>query len=168
MPHSFTDRYGMPISTRQAQAAQRWQDGLDRLLSQNAGPDTKFEEAIALDDGLAMAHGGLAVWSMQRARPAEAQGRIQRALSLAAGITRRERQQLEAINLWIQGQGRQALARLTEHLAEFPGDALLMRLAHLLYNRGCSSVGEANFPSAYLALLHGSAPHCADNWEFLI
>jgi tetratricopeptide (TPR) repeat protein len=157
----------MTISTSQTQAAQCWQEGLDRLLSQNAGADTKFQEAIALDDGLAMAHGGLAFLAMQRARPAEARVSIQHALAHAAGITRRERQQLEAINLWIQGQGRQALAQLSAHLAEFPRDALLMRLAHLLYNRGCSSVGVANFPAAYLALLHGSASYCADNWAFL-
>ena len=87
--------------------------------------------------------------------------------SLASDITRRERQQLEAINLWIQGEGRQALAQLKDHLAEFPRDALLMRLAHLLYNRGCSSVGEPNFPPVFLELLHGSAPQCEDNWAFL-
>lgn len=167
MSTSFTDRYGMTISTDNPQAAEHWQEGLDRLLSQNAGPDAKFEEAIELDDRLAMAHGCLAFWYMQRARPEEARARIQRALSLASEITRRERQQLEATNFWIQGQGRQALARLKEHLAEFPRDALLMRLAHLLYNRGCSSVGEANFPPAFLALLHGSAPHCEENWAFL-
>jgi tetratricopeptide (TPR) repeat protein len=167
MPHAFTDHYGMTISTDHTHAAQCWQEGLDRLLSQNAGAHTKFEEAIALDDGLAMAYGGLAVWYMQRAQPGEARSNIQRALALAAGITRRERQQLEIINLWIQGQGHQALALLIEHLAEFPRDALLMRLAHLLYNRGCSSVGVANFPAAFLALLHGSAPYCDDNWAFL-
>lgn len=167
MPHAFTDHYGMTISTDHTHAAQCWQEGLDRLLSQNAGAHTKFAEAIALDDGLAMAYGGLAVWSMQRAQPGEARSNIQRALALAAGITRRERQQLEIINLWIQGQGHQALALLIEHLAEFPRDALLMRLAHLLYNRGCSSVGVANFPAAFLALLHGSAPYCDDNWAFL-
>jgi tetratricopeptide (TPR) repeat protein len=167
MPHAFTDHYGMTISTDHPHAAQCWQEGLDRLLSQNAGAHTKFEEAIALDDGLAMAYGGLAVWYMQRAQPVDARSNIQHALALAAGITRRERQQLEIINLWIQGQGRQALALLIEHLAEFPRDALLMRLAHLLYNRGCSSVGVANFPAAFLALLHGSAPYCDDNWAFL-
>ena len=167
MPHAFTDHYGMTLSTDHTHAAQCWQEGLDRLLSQNAGAHTKFAEAIALDDGLAMAYGGLAVWYMQRAQPGEARSNIQRALALAAGITRRERQQLEIINLWIQGQGHQALALLIEHLAEFPRDALLMRLAHLLYNRGCSSVGVANFPAAFLALLHGSAPYCDDNWAFL-
>lgn len=167
MPTSFTDRYGMTISTDNPQAAEQWQEGLDRLLSQNAGPDAKFEKAIELDDQFAMAHGCLAFWYMQRARPEEARASIQRALSLASEITRRERQQLEAINFWIQGQGREALGRLKEHLAEFPQDALLMRLAHLLYNRGCSSVGEANFPPVFLALLHDSAPQCEANWAFL-
>ncbi|HEY7710736.1 MAG TPA: hypothetical protein VIG57_11985, partial [Candidatus Entotheonella sp.] len=167
MPTSFTDRYGMIISTANPQAAERWQEGLDRLLSQNAGPDAKFEEAIELDNRLAMAHGGLAFWYMQRARPEEARASMPRALSLASEITRRERQQLEATNFWIQGQGREALDRLKAHLAEFPQDALLMRLAHLLYNRGCSSVGEANFPPVFLALLHGSAPQCEENWAFL-
>jgi tetratricopeptide (TPR) repeat protein len=167
MPHSCKDRYGMTISTSDATAAERWQEGRDRLLSQNHGPEVAFKEAIELDEGLALAHGCLAFWHMQRARPEEARASMQRALSLASGITRRERQHLEAIHLWIQGQGRQALARVKDHLAEFPRDALLMRLAHLLYNRGCSSVGVANFPPAYLALLRGCAPHCGDDWAFL-
>lgn len=172
MSTPFKDRYGMTISTLHPQAAERWQEGLDRLLSQNAGPETKFQEAIALDGDLAIAHGCLAFWYMQRARPEDARASMQRAFSSAAsgalGITRRERQQLEATHLWIQGEGLQALALLKAHLAEFPRDALLMRLAHLLYNRGCSSVGEPNFPPVFLDLLHGSAPQCEDdNWAFL-
>lgn len=167
MSPAYTDRYGMTISTRNATAAERWQEGLDRLLSQNAAPDVKFNEAIELDDGLALAHGCLAFWHMQRARPEDARASIQEALRLALGITRRERQQLEAVSLWIQGQGRQALACIKEHLAEFPRDALLLRLAHLLYNRGCSIAGVANFPPAYLALLHRLAPYCGDDWAFL-
>jgi tetratricopeptide (TPR) repeat protein len=167
MPASLKDRYGMTISTHSSSAAERWQEGLDRLLSQNAGPEVKFNEAIEYDDGLALAHACLAFWHMQRARPDDARASIERALSLASGITRRERQQMEIINCWVQGQGRLALAGIKDHLAEFPRDALLMRLAHLLYNRGCSSVGVANFPPAYLTLLHGSAPHCGDDWAFL-
>lgn len=167
MPHAFTDRYGMTLSTSDPTAAEQWQEGLDRLLSQNVGPDAKFAAAIARDDGLAMAHGCLAFWYMQRARPEEAEASIHIARDLAAGITRRERQQIEAIHAWIQGQGRQALAQLKEHLAEFPRDALLLRLAHLLYNRGCSSVGVPDFPPAYLELLHGCAPHGDDDWAFL-
>ena len=167
MPSSFTDRYGMTLSTQHAQAAERWQEGLDRILSQNAGPDAKFHEALDLDGDLAIAHGCLAFWYMQRARPEEARASIERALALAPAATRRERQQIEAVHLWIQGEGLQALAQLKAHLAEFPQDALLMRMAHLIYNRGCSSVGEPNFPPAFLNLLHGSADACQDNWAFL-
>ncbi len=167
MSTPFTDRYGMTISTQQPQAVACWQEGLDRLLSQNAGPDAKFQEAIEHDGDLAIAHGGLAFWYMQRARPQEAKASMQRALSLADRITRRERQQLEAANLWIQEQGVEALGRLKAHLAEFPRDTLMIRLAHLLYNRGCSSVGEPNFPPAFLALLYGCAAQCEDNWAFL-
>lgn len=78
MSYSFKDRYGMTISTHHPQAAERWQEGLDRLLSQNAGPDTKFQEAIELDGDLAMAHGCLAFWYMQRARPDDAGASMQR------------------------------------------------------------------------------------------
>lgn len=167
MPHIFKDRYGMTLSTSDPTAAEQWQEGLDRLLSQNVGPDAQFTAAIECDAGLAMAHGCLAFWYMQRARPEEAKASIQTARDLAVEVTRRERQQIEAIHSWIQGQGRQALTQLKGHLAEFPRDALLLRLAHLLYNRGCSSVGEPNFPPAYLALLHDCAPHCDDDWAFL-
>ncbi len=167
MSNAFKNHYGMSISTHHPQAAERWQEGLDRLLSQNAGPDAKFQEAIELDNEFSMAHGCLAFWYMQRARPEEAKASMQRALSFASDITPREHQQLQAADQWIQGQGLRALAQLKDHLAEFPRDALMMRLAHLLYNRGCSSVGEADFPPAYLELLHGSAPHCEDNWAFL-
>lgn len=167
MSTAFADRYGMPLSTRSASAAACWQAGLDRLLSQNAGPEAKFVEALEHDAAFAMAHGGLAFWYMQRARPEEAGVSMQRALALAATCTRRERQQLAAVSLWIQRRGRDALARLTAHLAEFPRDAMLLRLAHLLYNRGCSSVGVANFPPAYLQLLEGCAPHGMEDWAFL-
>lgn len=167
MTMSFTDRYGMTLSTQSASAAACWQEGLDRLLSQNAGPDMQFAKALEHDPEFAMAHTGLAFWYMQRARPEEARASIHRAFALAQTSSRRERQQMEAVRLWIQGQGRDALARLTTHLAEFPRDALLLRLAHLLYNRGCSSVGVANFPPAYLHLLQGCAPHCMEDWAFL-
>jgi tetratricopeptide (TPR) repeat protein len=63
--------------------------------------------------------------------------------------------------------GGDLIAIAPQVLAEFPREALLMRLAHLLYNRGCSSVGEANFPVAYLGLLQKSAPYCDNNWAFL-
>lgn len=167
MPSHIQDQYGMTLSTSSPAAAQCWSEAIDLVLSQNAGGDAKFQEAIELDEGFAMGHAGLAYLLMQRARPAEAQESAERALSLCNGITRREQQQINAITHWIYGRGRDSIAQIKEHVAEFPRDALLLRLAHRLYMRGCSGAGEANFPPAYLALLKSIEPHCSGDWAFL-
>ena len=167
MPGNIKDDYGMPLSTNSTASADLLRDGLRRLLSQNGGTEEKLAEAIDQDDGFALAHGYMAYWKMQRARPQEARESIARALELSDGISRRERQQIEAVNLWITGKGPQSIALIKEHVAEFPRDALLLRLAHRLYMLGCSGAGVANFPPAYLALLQSIAPHCEDDWAFL-
>jgi tetratricopeptide (TPR) repeat protein len=157
----------MTLSTGSTAAAECWQEGVDRLLSQNHGPDLKFREAIGLDEGFAMANGALAFWLQQRARPEEARARSQKAVALAAGVTRRERQQIQAIDLWINGRGRESIALIKEHLAEFHRDGLLLRLAHRLYMLGCSGAGSPNFPPEYLALLRKVERYCSDDWAFL-
>ncbi|MCH2318242.1 MAG: hypothetical protein MK524_18065, partial [SAR202 cluster bacterium] len=162
MPDQTQDRFGMTLSTSSTAAADAWQDGIDRLLSQNHGPDLKFQEAIDLDEGFAMAHGCLAYWYQQRARPEEARETVKQALALASGVTRRERQQIEAGSFWIKCQGRDSIALIKVHLAEFPRDGLLLRLAHRLYMLGCSGAGSPNFPPEYLALLKGVEAHCTD------
>jgi len=167
MPDRIEDRFGMILSTNSTAAAESWQDGIDRLLSQNHGPEIKFQEAIELDEGFAMAHGCLAYWYQQRARPEEARKTIKQALALASGASRRERQQIDAVSYWINGQGRDSIALIKEHLSEFPRDGLLLRLAHRLYMLGCSGAGSPNFPPEYLALLRGVEAHCMDDWGFL-
>mgnify|MGYP000633867831 CR=1 FL=1 len=51
MPDRTQDRFGMTLSTSSTASVDAWQDGIDRLLSQNHGPDLKFQEAIDLDEG---------------------------------------------------------------------------------------------------------------------
>ena len=83
MRNRIQDRFGMTLSTSSTDAAECWQEGIDRLLSQNHGPELKFQEAIELDEGFAMAHGCLAFWYQQRARPEEARKTVVQALALA-------------------------------------------------------------------------------------
>ena len=71
-----TDRFGMALSTESTAAAE-WQYGVDKLLSQNHGPELHFIRAIELDEGFAMAHCGLAVWYQQKARPEDAKERFE-------------------------------------------------------------------------------------------
>lgn len=161
------DRYGMTISASSPLAAQRWLEGVDLLLSQNYGPQEKFQEALEADEGLALAHAGLAYMLMLQGNTEEAKKSAQSAVGLASGITRREQQQIQAIALFVNGKGPQSLALIRQHFAEFPRDALLMRLAQRLFMLGCSGAGVPNFPDEMLALLKAVEEDCGDDWAFL-
>ena len=167
MPGNRTDRYGMTLSTNSPAAADCWQEGVDLLLAQNYGAEEKLQEAIDLDEGFAVAHGCLAFLHMTRARPEEARASVSQGLALADGITDRERRHIEGVNLWANGKGPDAIRLVKEHLAEYPRDAVLMRLAQRLYMLGCSGAGEPHFPPALFALMNQVAPHCGDDWAFL-
>ena len=167
MPKVAKNRYGMTIGTSSPRAAERCQDGIDLLLSQGYGPEEKFQEAVEIDEGFALAHGCLGYMYMLRAQADQAREAAEHALSLAPGISRRERQHIEAISLWIHGRGTASIALIKEHLAEFPQDALMIRLAQRLYMLGCSGAGVANFPAELLALLNSIAPYCGEDWAFL-
>ena len=167
MPSNTKDRYGMTLSTNSPNAADRWQEGIDLLLSQSYGAEEKLQEAIDLDEGFAIAHGCLAFLHMTRARPDQARESVKRGLELADGITDRERRHLEAVNLWANGKGPDALHLVKEHLVNFPRDAVLHRLAQRLYMLGCSGAGDPAFPPSLLALMDEVAPHCGDDWAFL-
>ena len=167
MSNGIQDRFGMTLSTSSAAAADTLEEGMDRLLSQNHGPELKFQEAIDLDEGFALAHGCLAYWYQQRAHPEDALTTIKVALELAPEATRRERQQIEAISHWIHRRGQDSIALIKEHLTEFPRDGVLLRLAHRLYMLGCSGAGSPNFPLDYLAMLQGIETQCIDDWAFL-
>src|SRR5918999_712942 len=161
------DRYGMTISASSPLATQRWLEGVDLLLSQNYGPEEKFQQALEADEGFALAHAGLAYMLMLQGQAEEARKSAQNAVALARGITRREQQQIQAIELFVSGNGPQSLALIREHLAEFPRDALLMRLAQRLFMLGCSGAGVPDFPEELLALLKAVERDCGDDWAFL-
>ena len=162
------DRYGLPISTASAAAAEKWVEGVDLLLEQNFGSEKEFQSAIEADEGFALAHAGLAYVHMAAGKVGDARKAAQQAQSLSEGTSRRERQQIEAIELWTNGKGPQALALIHQHLAEFPRDMLMVRVAQRLYIMGCSSVGAgvADYPQALFALMKNVAQEYGDDWAF--
>ena len=131
MPHSsqMQDRYGLPLTTRSTRATEHFVEGLDLLLGQNFGPEEHFTQAIEADPGFALAHSALAYMFHLRAEVAEARECVQQAQALAAGASRRERQQVEAIALFITGQGPRAYALIREHLGYYPRDRWMLRVA---------------------------------------
>ena len=161
------DRYGYPLSTGSNQAAEHYIVGVDLLLSQNFGAEQRLEDAIEADEGFAVAHGALAFLKMTRGLVSQARESAQRARDLSPGTSLRERQQVEAVALWVEGKGLQSLTMIREHLLEFPRDALLLRLAQRLYMLGCSGSGVPNFPQELMALLRSVEGHYGDGWSFL-
>jgi len=161
------DRYGYPLSTGSNQAAEHYIVGVDLLLSQNFGAEQRLEDAIEADEGFAVAHGALAFLKMTRGLVSQARESAQRARDLSPGTSLRERQQVEAVALWVEGKGLQSLTMIREHLLEFPRDALLLRLAQRLYMLGCSGSGVPNFPQELMALLRSVEGHYGDDWSFL-
>ena len=162
------DRYGLPLSTISTAAAERMVEGVDLLLEQNFGPDERFQQAVEADEGFALAHAGLAYAYMVGARVADARKSAEQAQTLAPGISRREQQQIDAIALWTNGKGQEALALVQQHLAEFPRDMIMVRLAQRLYVLGCSSAGACvpNYPQELFTLMKRVAPEYGDDWAF--
>ena len=162
------DRYGLPLSTNSTAAAENLVEGVDLILEQSFGADQRFEQAVEADEGFALAHAGLAFAYMAAAKPSDARQSAQQAQTLAPGISRREQQQIEAIALWTNGKGPEALALTQQHLAEFPRDMMMVRVAQRLYVLGCSQVGAgvANYPQELFALMKSVAPEYGDDWAF--
>ena len=164
---TIRDRYGLELTTASPAAAEHYVEGIDLLLEQGYGPEQCFQQAIELDEGFALAHAALAMTQNFRGAVADAKASVATAQTLVRGATRRERQHVQSIDLFVSGQGPKSLTLLLEHLDEFPRDALLMRVSNRLYLLGCSGAGVQHFPSELYAMLNRLEPNYGDDWAFL-
>ncbi|MCE2464838.1 MAG: tetratricopeptide repeat protein [Dehalococcoidia bacterium] len=165
---STLDRYDLPITTSSPEAADHYIRGVDLVLAQQYGPEDALTAAVEADEGFAAAHVALGMVRMMRGAAPQSRESMRQAHDTAGGVSKRERQQIEIIDLWVRGEGHKAVARLREHLAEYPRDCMMIRLAQRLFIRGCSSVGsgDANFPPVYYALLSSISPAYGEDWAF--
>ena len=160
---SFQDAYGLPLSTRSATAVERYVAGVERLLAMNAGAEDCFEQAIAADEGFALAHAATALVWLPKGRLDEAKASAQRAVALAGGLSRREQQHVEVVAQVVGSPPLVALDHIRAHLAEFPRDAVILRQAMnlLLISGGPTKKQDS------LRLLNLVEPHYVDDWFFL-
>ena len=111
---------------------------------------------------------------LHRARPsssnlcetADARAKAKQARSLAAKLTKRERQHVEIIASAIEGQSAAALNGAEQHLAEFPRDALVFSLLLGAFGLYAFS-GRADHDAARLAICERYAKHYGEDWWFL-
>lgn len=123
---TLTDLYGLPISTGSTAAAEAYREGQQAMLAQAPEPDAPFRRAIAADPGFALPHAAVALIEQRELRLPEARASAAAAEQLAPRATRREQQHVAAVVDAVSGRGPRAIARIREHLQEFPRDAVLL------------------------------------------
>jgi tetratricopeptide (TPR) repeat protein len=159
----FHDRYGLPLSTSSAIAAERYVQGVDLLLSYNLGAEERLTEAATADEGFALPHAAIALLAQAQGRVTVARAHAERARALVPGATHRERRHVEAIALAVSGEGTRALALIREQVAEHPLDALLIFQGHSII--GFS--GRPDREQERFTFLDGLASRYGDDWWFL-
>jgi hypothetical protein len=159
------DRYGLPASTSSSLALDAYVEGVDRLLSANAGAEQSFDRALAADPAFALAHAGRARILQLQGRMPDAREAAARARGLAGGLTARERGQVEALGIAVDGDAPRALAAIREHLREFPRDAMALAPATGVYGLiGFSGRQDRN--EVLASLLDSLAADYGDDWWF--
>src|SRR5579864_760077 len=162
----FEDRFGLPLTTSSAAAAEKYVGALDLMLSANIGAEELLDAALASDPEFALAHIARGRLLAVQARGAEAKEAAERAHTLAGRVTAREARHIAAVALAIDGKGKEATAVLEEHVAEYPRDALVLSLALGVFGLLGFS-GRVDFHEAQLALLESLAPRWDEDWWFL-
>ncbi len=163
---TFRDRYGLPLTTTSERAAGLYCEGMDLLLAGAFGGEAMVEEALAEDPAFALAQ-------VCRARTLQLRGRVPEAREAAAaaadavtGTTMREQQHVATIAAAITGSGDDALAKVREHIGEFPRDAYVLSQANGVYGLIGFS-GRVDRNEEQLTILEGVAADYGDDWWFL-
>jgi len=163
---SFTDRYGLRLTTGSARAAELYTRGVDHALAAEAPAEACFRAAREEDPGFALAHVGEARTLQLRGKPQESMAALERARSLAGSATAREQGHIACLAMAISGDSPGALAALKAHVADYPRDAYILSQACGVYGLiGFSGRLERN--DEQLALLEPLAPAYGDDWWFL-
>ncbi|WP_217474034.1 tetratricopeptide repeat protein [Stutzerimonas stutzeri] len=162
------DRYDLPLSTTSALAAERYQTGVDLLLSLWPGAAEVLEDAIAVDPDFALAHAARARLHAIRAEVTEARAKVAKALELVSTFaTERERSHVATLYFALNGQAPKALESALVHLDQWPNDILIMSLPLGAFGLFAFS-GMADHDQARVDLVEKHARHFGDDdWWFL-
>lgn len=168
MPSFHTDRYDLPLSTSSAHAAERYQAGVDLLLSLWPGAAEALDEAIAADPDFALALAARARLQLIDNQAGTAREAITRAQRLVERHgTERERSHVQVLQRLIAGESAQALQDALAHADRWPRDILILGLPLGAFGLLAFS-GRADHDQARVDLCERHACHFAvDDWWFL-
>ena len=123
---------GLVITTNSAVAAARYADGVELLLGSSPDASAMLQAAVAADPAFGVALAALAWGSTgQTGTDAALLDALAASVAGSSSVTRRERQHIEIVVTALRGDRERARALGSEHLREFPADALV---AHIIRN----------------------------------
>jgi hypothetical protein len=125
----YTDHMGLVISTRSAEAAARYAEGVQLLISGSPAAVPVLQAALAADPSLGVLLVAIAMTRLdaERAHSVDLDV-LELALATSSSATRRERQHIEIVMVALRGDIARARALGAEHLTEFPADVLIGHL----------------------------------------
>lgn len=159
------DRYDNPISTSSVAARDAYVKASDLLLSAGAGAEAAFRDAIAADEGFALAHIALARTLQIQGRGGEVKAPRERAVALAAGTSPREQSHIAIFDKILTGQGVAALEMIRAHIQSWPRDAMALAPATSVFGLIGFS-GQAGREVDQLALLEPLERHYGEDWWY--
>lgn len=159
------DRYGCELTTASSAARDAYVLGADRLLAGDAGIEAAFRDAIAADEGFALAHIAMARTMQLLGRGPEVKVPLARARELAPQTSEREQSHIAIFEKILTGQGLAAIPMIAEHVKHWPRDAMALAPATSVFGLIGFS-GKVGRELDQLALLEPLAPHYGDDWWY--
>jgi tetratricopeptide (TPR) repeat protein len=149
----LSDCYGLPVTTRSHEALHWYNQGLLGLLGFRSDTPDCFEKALALDPTFTMAHCHLGVHyfleesaeMVARARHCFAQARTG-----SEALTDREREVVAALDLWGNGQVREAISQMQTAISARPREIILLQRLYFIYFVQGASDKLRDLPAAVL------------------
>jgi hypothetical protein len=159
----FQDRYGNTLATRSGTAVAAYDAGVDHILAATYGAQAAFAEAVAADEGFALAHIGAARAAMYAADMGAAKAALARAEALAGGVSPREAAHIAVFGLLLSGKPVEARRAVEAHVRDWPRDAMVAQVCTNIFGLIGFS-GEAGREAALLAYTGALLPHYGDDW----
>ena len=159
------DRYDFALTTASADARDAYVTAVDLTLGANYGAEEQFRRAIACDEGLAVAHAGLARTLQVLGKIPDAKASAARAQTLASSLPHRERSHVAALATMIDSGSVAGLTAAKEHLALYPRDAMVLAPCTGVFGLIGFS-GRAGREAELLELLDPLADAYGDDWWF--
>lgn len=160
------DRFGHPLTTTSAEAADIYVEALDGVFALREDVVATIDRAIRLDPDFALAHGVRARGLAMQGKAAEARESALLGYRLSAHGSPRERRHAHIAALVAQGKGTEALPLVYEHADEYPRDAMPISYALGVYGL-LGFGGFQDFAERQCRLLAQVAPEWDDDWWFL-